>query len=370
LHHSRKAALDGVGGGVSHEDAGRWIFSPPDASAELVKLRQSKALGVVDENDGGVGDVDADFDDGGGDQHIRFAIPEAGHDGLLFFGGHLAMKRREAQPGERAFGEAVEFFKDRFRIIQAVVDLREDDVGLVMFADLFADKIVRLSGLVSFEPFGLDGLPAGRELVDGAHVKVREIRQSERARDGGGGHDEVMGGVAFGFENGALANAEAMLLVDDDQAEVGEFDVFLNQRLRADGEVDGAVRQLLADRFAGAFGAAGEELDANGRVAQEIGESEIMLLREDFGGREDGGLHPIGNRDQHCIERDDRLARADIALKQAVHRLAGLEIFEYFKDRGFLGIGEGERKSAADSLVKEFVDTHRRRGNPALAELF
>ena len=42
-----------------------------------------------------------------------------------------------------------------------------------------------------------------------------------------------------------LLHAELVLLVDDDQAEVGELDVLLDQRLRADGEVDLSVGQVL-----------------------------------------------------------------------------------------------------------------------------
>ncbi len=45
----------------------------------------------------------------------------------------------------------------------------------------------------------------------------------------------------------ALLDAEAVLLVDDRDREVGELDVALDQRMRADGEVRGTVRQLGAD---------------------------------------------------------------------------------------------------------------------------
>ena len=40
-----------------------------------------------------------------------------------------------------------------------------------------------------------------------------------------------------------LPHAEAMLLVDDHQAEVPELDVLLDELVRADGDVDGAVGQ-------------------------------------------------------------------------------------------------------------------------------
>ena len=40
---------------------------------------------------------------------------------------------------------------------------------------------------------------------------------------------------------GPLADAEAMLLVGDDEAEMGKDDVVLDEGMRADDDMDGAV---------------------------------------------------------------------------------------------------------------------------------
>ena len=95
------------------------------------------------------------------------------------------------------------------------------------------------------QPARLDRLAAGRKLVDHAHIEVGEVRQRQRARDRRGRHHQVVRRMALALEHRALPHAELVLLVDDDQAEVGELDVFLNQRLRADGEVNFAVRESL-----------------------------------------------------------------------------------------------------------------------------
>ena len=42
--------------------------------------------------------------------------------------------------------------------------------------------------------------------------------------------------VALGAQGVALLDAEAVLLVDDDEAEVGELDAFLQQGVRADDD--------------------------------------------------------------------------------------------------------------------------------------
>src|SRR5439155_16721657 len=39
-----------------------------------MELGEAEALGVLDDHDGGVGDVDADFDDGGGNQDLDFVF--------------------------------------------------------------------------------------------------------------------------------------------------------------------------------------------------------------------------------------------------------------------------------------------------------
>lgn len=63
-----------------------------DAAAELVELGEAKSFGVFDYHDCGGGDVDSDFDDGGGDEDIEFLVFESGHDGVFFFWSHFSME--------------------------------------------------------------------------------------------------------------------------------------------------------------------------------------------------------------------------------------------------------------------------------------
>ena len=50
------------------KDAVRLPGAAAHATAQLMELGEAEAVGVLDEHDGGVGDVDADLDDGRGDQ--------------------------------------------------------------------------------------------------------------------------------------------------------------------------------------------------------------------------------------------------------------------------------------------------------------
>ena len=74
--------------------------------------------------------------------------------------------------------------------------------------------------------------------------------ERQGARDRRRGHHQDVGGAALGAEVHALADAEAVLLVDDGQAEVAEGDVLLEERVGADedGGLAGGERRELARR--------------------------------------------------------------------------------------------------------------------------
>ena len=93
---------------------------------------------------------------------------------------------------------------------------------------------------------GAHGLATGGQLVDDGAVEVAVEGHSEGARDGGGCHHEDVGrdeGLLPEF--GALLDTEAVLLVDDDEAEVAEGDVILDEGVGADEDMDLAVGELL-----------------------------------------------------------------------------------------------------------------------------
>lgn len=71
----------------------------------------------------------------------------------------------------------------------------------------------------------------------------------ESARDRGRGHDKLVwiktAGLAFPEESKALSHAEAVLLVDDDEAELPEHDVILEEGMGADGDAGPSEDQVL-----------------------------------------------------------------------------------------------------------------------------
>jgi hypothetical protein len=148
-----------------------------------------------------------------------------------------------------------------------LLDERADDERLSPLLDLGAEEALGVLAGVRRDPARLDGLAAGRQLIDHGDVEVAVDGEGERARDGRGGHDEHVRRVgaegALLAQGGALHDAEAVLLIDDGEAEVVEADAALDQRVRAAGDVDLAALERLVDlapllRLEGA----GEQRDA------------------------------------------------------------------------------------------------------------
>ena len=136
------------------------------------------------------------------------------------------------------------------------------------FSTCAAHEALGVVALVRADPRRLDRLAAGRHLVDDGDVEVAVQRQRERARDRRRRHHEhvrrVRGLRALLAQGGALHDAEAVLLVDDGDAEVVEAHAALDQRVRAAGDVDLAgLDRLVQLALLLRLQAAGEQRDAD-----------------------------------------------------------------------------------------------------------
>jgi hypothetical protein len=82
-----------VGHPAGHgEEAVARVRAPPDATAQLVELRQAEAIGVLDRDHRRVRDVDADLDHGRRHEHVEAAGREAPHDAVLLVGLHATVQ--------------------------------------------------------------------------------------------------------------------------------------------------------------------------------------------------------------------------------------------------------------------------------------
>ncbi len=168
----------------------------------------------------------------------------------------------------------------------------------------------------------------------------------QRAGDGSGGECEDVDFLAHLLEPLLVGDAEALLFIDDDEAEVLEVDIALEEAMGADDDIHGAIgergdgRALLAVRAE-----AREHVDAHGEAGEPFSKGVQVLLSEDRGGHEDGDLSPVHDGLERGAEGNLCLAVADIAADEAVHGAWSLHVclhVTYGAELvGRLHIGEG-----------------------------
>jgi len=154
-----------------------------------------------------------------------------------------------------------------------------------------------------------------------------------------------------------LLDAEAVLLVDDHDTERRELHSLLDQRVRADDEVDPPVGQPGQHITALVAGdAVGEERDPqralaeqgrtavlDGEAVEQLGHRRRMLLGQYLGRRHQRALMAALHRREQRRHRHHRLARAHIALQQTVHRVRPGQVGLDLLDGAALGTRQWER---------------------------
>ena len=96
-----------------------------------------------------------------------------------------------------------------------------DDVGLPTLLDLLAEEIPHVVCSLARHAARHDGRPAWRQLVEHAYVEIAVERERQGAGNRRGGHHQYIGLGLIGLlhQPEPLQDAEAVLLIDDDEAE-------------------------------------------------------------------------------------------------------------------------------------------------------
>ena len=173
----------------------------------------------------------------------------------------------------------------------------------------------------------------------------------------------------------ALEDSESVLLVDDGESEVLEVRALLDQRMRANHEIEHAALHLLVNLpLTGGAHAAGQQRHAHRTpqrrrqavvmpklvtalvifAGEESLEGRIVLRSQHFRWGHEHRLMTGPHRRQHGCCGNDGLARSDIALQQPRHRFAAEHVVANLGQDALLGDGELERQYA-DERVEEIA---------------
>src|SRR5664279_2186650 len=309
---------------AGHQNAVRLCAAASDAPAQLMQLRETETLGVLHDHDVGVGHIHANLDDSSRDQHINFAALKAGHGCIFFFGAHAPMQQANAQAGEFALAKLLVHLDGslQFAFHRAFFDHGIHDVGLPSCSDLFAHELPDfLRALIADAPRG-DGRASRRKLIQDAGVEIAVQGEREGAGNRRGRHHQHvgLGFVRLLHQAEALQYAEAMLFVHDHQPQLVELDRLLNECVGADHQLRVALRDVMACLlFSAGLLRAGKQHNAVAGGLENAAGGEVMLRRQNFGGRHQGGLVAVLHRDDSSFQRNNGLARADVSLQQAPH---------------------------------------------------
>ena len=139
------------------------------------------------------------------------------------------------------------------------------------------------------------------------------------------------------FEALFVSDAEALLFVDDQQAEILKLYVFGEQAMRADDYVHFSGFQIREDFFLLGGGAeSAEHFDLRRKSGEALLEGFVMLERQHRGGSQHRDLFAVANDFEGGAHRHFGLAVSHVAAEQAIHRCRLLHILLDVRDRQVL----------------------------------
>ena len=275
-------------------------------------------------------DVEAVFDDGGGNEHVEFVVHKGEHHLFEFALAQLAMADRNARGGN----EFLDARRDLIDVFDAVVDEVDLAAALEFEFDGGANDL-----FIELRDHGLNGHAVFGRRLDDRHVAQTHQRHVQSARNGRGAHGEHVNLLAHLFEAFLVTHAEALLFVDDEQAEVLEPDVFRKQAVGTDQ--DSTCGFDFFDNLLLLLGRpeAGDHLDVDGELRKAPLERLEVLEAEHRGGREHRDLLAVLHGFERGAHGHFGFAVANIAAEQPIHGCGRLHIVLDGADRRDLVVG-------------------------------
>ena len=221
------------------------------------------------------------------------------------------------------------------------LDQRADPIDAAAGVERARYRVDHFAQTVEGHGTRIDLLPARRLFAQLGNVHVAEIGQHQSARDRRRREHEEIDRLALVRQSKPLVDAEAVLFVDDRQREIAERDVLLEQRMRADDEIDIAGGKRCENVLAVAAAlAAGEDGEPQPGGLRQWCDGGKMLPRQNLGRRHERRLAAGLDHMRGGKERHHGLAGTDVALEEAKHAFRLRQIGDDVGDRACLRRGQ------------------------------
>ena len=314
-----------------HQESVSCTAGPADPAPELVKLGKAHPVRVVDDHRIYVRDIEAGLYNCRSDQDIDVRVDKIVHDVLDLLGVHLPVG--VGDPGLRhQFLHLFRHIRDRGHMIVDKIDL---SVPGQLSADRLPDGL-----LIVLHDKGLDRKPVLRRFLQDAHIPDPGEAHVERARDRRGRQRQNVHFLAQLLDLLLMGDAEALLLVHDQQAQVFKGDILRQEPVGSDHDINSAVPETLHGfRLLGPAPEAAHEVDPDREILHALQKRIVMLLGQDRSRNQDGNLPVLLDCLEGGPDRDLCLAVTDVSADQPVHDLPGLHVFLCIRDRRKLVLG-------------------------------
>ena len=131
-----------------------------------------------------------------------------------------------------------------------------------------------------------------------------------------------------------MLHAEALLLIDNDEAEIFKNDILRNDAVRSDYDINTSFTERFDDLLLLRCGAvATEEFDRDRILAHTLTEILPVLLSQHSRRGDDHSLFAARHRFEGRTDGDFSFPKADIAANQAIHRARRLHVRLGIPDR-------------------------------------
>ena len=148
------------------ENAEAFGFASAHTAPQLMELAQTEPVRILNDHERCVGHIHTHFNDGGGNQYIRFLLRKGGHDRIFLCTLHLTVQKRNFQIGEYGLLQSIRPGFRGFQVQRFAFLYRGTyHIYLVSLCNLLADEGVDAAPITFIDQESIHRFSAGGQFV-------------------------------------------------------------------------------------------------------------------------------------------------------------------------------------------------------------